>query len=67
MTQKKKFCIVSSNYTSLIAAWEGSEKENKKFLHNREVLMEVEAEDEQAAISKYRAINEGVAPSFAQA
>lgn len=67
MTQRKKYCIVSSNYTSLVAAWEGDARENRKYLLNRKVLMEVEAEDEQAAMRIYRAINDGVVTSVAHA
>ncbi|CAB5555871.1 hypothetical protein [Stutzerimonas stutzeri] len=65
MSTKKTFCIVPSKYASLISAWEGSEQENRQYLQSRAVLMELEAEDEEAALRKYLAINEGVTPSIA--
>jgi len=66
MNTKKTFCIVPSKYASLISAWEGSEQENRRYLHNRAVLMELEAEDEEAALRKYLAIHEGATPSMAR-
>lgn len=55
----KPFCIVSSNYTSLIAAWPGIAAENSKFLCSRVVIAEVQAADQESAMSKWRAISLG--------
>lgn len=62
MAEQKRFCIVASNHTGLIAAWEGGAHENRKFLGNREVLAELDADDDQAALQKWRAINQGLPP-----
>lgn len=63
---KRTFCIVSSNHTGLVSAWEGDAHENKKFLGNRKVLAEVVAEDDETAMLKWRAIHQGIAPCAAR-
>lgn len=52
---KQRFCIVSSNYTSLVAAWPGSKDENRKYLLNRRVIAEVTAENSDEAMRVWRA------------
>ncbi|MDX1366883.1 hypothetical protein [Pseudomonas sp.] len=67
MPEQKRFCIVASNYTGLVAAWPGDARENSKYLGNREVLAVVDAQDDQSALQKWRAINEGTSPCAANA
>ncbi|UXH55939.1 hypothetical protein Q1Z72_01435 [Pseudomonas qingdaonensis] len=67
MAEQKRFCIVASNHTGLVAAWEGDARENKQYLGNREVLAEIDALNDQAALQKWRAINQGVPPCAANA
>jgi len=62
MSQQRPFCIVASNYTGLIAVWPGDDQENRKFLGNREVLDVIHAEDDEAAMMKWRAIHLGASP-----
>ncbi len=54
-TAAQPFCIVFSNYTAQVAAWAGTVKENRKYLGNRVVLAQVDAPDEDAALSQWRA------------
>lgn len=51
---KQRFCIVSSNYTGLVAAWPGSKAENRKYLLNRKVVAELTAEDSDDAMRVWR-------------
>ncbi len=51
---RQRFTIVSSNYTSVVAAWPGSAAENKQYLLNRRVIAEVTAEDSDAAMRIWR-------------
>lgn len=62
MHQQKQFSIVSSEETGVIAAWPGDDQENAPFLGSRKVLAVVEAQDDQAALVKWRAIDQGTAP-----
>jgi hypothetical protein len=50
----KPFTIVFSNYTAMVMAWEGTARENKKYLGNREILDEVLANNAEAAITLWR-------------
>ena len=59
MTKQKRFCIVSSARTGIVAAWEGCMQENQRYLASRVVLAELEAKNETAAMRKWRAINFG--------
>ncbi len=50
----KSFVIVFSNYTAMLMVWEGSARENKKYLGNREILGEVSAANADEALTKWR-------------
>lgn len=62
MAALRTFCIVSSNLTGLVAAWEGTPKENRKFLLNREIIAQLGAEDADDALRRWRAVNGGEQP-----
>lgn len=51
----KDFCIVYSNYTMQLFAWEGTAKENKRYLGNRSVVACVKSITPEEAMSTYRA------------
>lgn len=62
MIKLKPFCIVENNDTGSVAAWPGDDRENRQHLGNRELLAVVNAEDDQAALLKWRVINQGATP-----
>ncbi|SIQ98515.1 hypothetical protein [Aquipseudomonas alcaligenes] len=62
MATRRPFCIVSSNYTAVVAAWEGTAKENRRYLLNRDIIAQLEAEDAEDAMRRWRAINGGERP-----
>lgn len=57
----KDFCIVYSNYTMQLFAWEGSARENKRYLGNRAVVACVKACTHEEAMSTYHACIDTVA------
>lgn len=51
----KTFCIVYSNYTMALFAWEGTPQENITYLGNREILGTVVSASADLAIESWRA------------
>ncbi|MBA1306099.1 hypothetical protein I5J85_20930 [Pseudomonas aeruginosa] len=56
---EKNYCVVFSNYTRNLMAWEGTADEIRKYLGNREILGALSAVDEESAMAKWRLINHG--------
>lgn len=64
---EKSFCLVFSNYTGNLLAWEGTADQIRKYLGNREIVGVVSAIDENSALAKWRMINLGTANEEARA
>ncbi|MFS4426869.1 hypothetical protein [Stutzerimonas stutzeri] len=56
---EKNYCVVFSNYTGNLMAWEGTADEIRKYLGNREIVGALSAVDEESAMAKWRLINHG--------
>ncbi|CJL78176.1 Uncharacterised protein [Streptococcus pneumoniae] len=56
---EKNYCLVFSNYTGNLMAWEGTADQIRKYLGNREIVGAVSAVDEESAMAKWRLINHG--------
>lgn len=64
---EKSFCLVFSNYTGNLLAWEGTADQIRKYLGNREIVGVVSAIDENSALAKWRMINLGTTSEEARA
>lgn len=47
---EKNYCVVFSNYTGNLMAWEGTADEIRKYLGNREIVGALSAVDEELSL-----------------
>lgn len=52
--KSRSFCIVFSNYTAQVFAWEGTPRVNRKFLGSRQIIATVKATSGDEALAAWQ-------------